>query len=76
MVSASADNDVTFDRVSSVVEVANIIRSYAFQIGAGQARIGICRDHVWARLVRDDCPTDLVFSNCRDNAWQSGIRPR
>ncbi len=66
---ASMNNgtDVTFDQVSSVPEIANIIRSYAFQIGSDQARIGICRDYVWARLIRDDCPTDLVFSNWRNN---------
>ncbi|MGA9568389.1 MAG: hypothetical protein WBS19_22905 [Candidatus Korobacteraceae bacterium] len=64
---APTRNDVNFDQVSSVPEIANIVRSYAFQVGAGEARLGVCRDYVWARLNRDGCPTDLVFSNRRDN---------
>jgi DNA-binding response OmpR family regulator len=53
--------NMPFDPSTNVVDV------YAFQIGSDQARIGICRDYVWARLIRDDCPTDLVFSNWRNN---------
>ena len=54
--------EVNFDRVSSVVEMANIVQSYAFQIGADEARFAICCGLLWVRLNRDCQPTDLLFS--------------
>ena len=59
---ADTNIDVAFDRVSSGAEMANIVQSYAWQTGAEEARLGVCRDYVWARLNREGCPTDLVFS--------------
>jgi DNA-binding response OmpR family regulator len=44
----------------------NLVDVYAFEIGADEARIGVCRDYVWMRLNRDGYPTDLLFSICRD----------
>lgn len=69
---ASSGNDVVFERVASVPQMANIVQSYAFQIGAEEARLGICRDYVWARLNRGDCPLDLVFSKQQDNFASRG----
>jgi Transcriptional regulatory protein, C terminal len=53
--------NMPFDPSTNVVDV------YAFQIAADEARVGVCRNYVWVRLNRDGCPTDLVFSNRRDN---------
>ena len=58
------NNEVTFTKVTSAAEMANIIQSYASQIGAEDARLGVCRDYVWTRLNRKDHPTDLLFSLC------------
>ncbi len=48
--------NMPFDPSTNVVDV------YAFQTSADEARLEVCRHHVWARLNRDGCPTDLVFS--------------
>jgi two-component system copper resistance phosphate regulon response regulator CusR len=61
--------NMPFDPSTNVVDV------YAFQIGANEARLGVCRDYVWARLNRDDCPTDLVFSNRWNNAGNRETDP-
>jgi hypothetical protein len=54
--------EVRFEHASSTNDMAGIIQSYAFQIGADEARLGLCRDYVWARLNRGNSPTDLLFS--------------
>jgi Type II secretion system (T2SS), protein E, N-terminal domain len=54
--------EVSFERVTSPTEMANIVQSYAFQIGADQARLALCRNHIWARLKREGRPTDLLFT--------------
>jgi hypothetical protein len=48
--------------VLSPAEMANIVRSYAFQIGANEARLALCRNQLWARLMRDGHPTDMLFA--------------
>jgi hypothetical protein len=58
---AAQNTEVAFERVASAAEMANIVQSYAFQIGADEARLAICRDYVWIRLNREDFPTDLLF---------------
>jgi len=63
--------EVTFDRISSTIDIANIVQSYAFQIGADEALFAMCNGLLWARLNRETQPTDLVFSisgNERSNA--------
>ncbi len=59
---AGRNLEVSFERESSPAEVANIVQSYAFQIGSDEARLGRCRNHIWARLTRDGHPTDLLFA--------------
>jgi len=54
--------EVVFERISSELEMAQVIRSYADQIGAEEVRLGICRDRLWARLFREGLPTDLLFT--------------
>jgi len=54
--------EVGFERISSAGEMASIVQSYACQIGADEARMGVCRDYAWVRLNRDHHPTDLLFA--------------
>jgi hypothetical protein len=58
--------EVSFDRVASVSEAANIVESYAFQVDADEARFAICNGLLWVRLSREAQPTDLLFSVCSD----------
>lgn len=61
------NTEVTFERVSSPAEMANIVQSYAFQIGADEARMALCHNHLWARLTREGHPTDLLFALAGEN---------
>jgi len=61
-VRAGQNHDVSFERISSPAEVAAIVQSYAFQIGAEDARLEICGHYLWARLNCEGVPTDLTFS--------------
>ena len=54
--------EVSFERVTSPMEMANIVQSYAFQIGADEARLALCQNHIWARLKREGRSTDLLFT--------------
>ena len=64
--------DVSFDRVRTPPEMANIIQSYAFEVGAEEALLAVCPDYVWSRLNRDGHPTDLVFgvSSKANSTWE------
>jgi len=53
--------EVSFESPLSTSEIANIIQSYADQIGADEARLALCEDYLWVRLNRDGHPTDLLF---------------
>ena len=59
---AGRNLEVSFERVTSPAEMASIVQSYAFQIGADEARLALCRNHIWARLQREERPTDLLFT--------------
>jgi hypothetical protein len=56
------NTEIAFERVASASEIASILQSYAFEIGSEEVRIGICRNYVWARLNRENTPTDLLFA--------------
>jgi hypothetical protein len=58
---AARNTEIVFERVTSAGEMASIVESYAFQVGAEEARLGLCREYVWVRLNRDKHPTDLLF---------------
>ena len=53
--------EALFERPSSVSEMAKIVRNYAIQIGADEARFGYCRDYVWSRLRGARREIDLLF---------------
>ena len=59
---AGRNLEVIFERATAPTEMANIVQSYAFQIGADEARLALCRNHIWARLKREGRPTDLLFT--------------
>jgi len=56
----TAENELVFDRSSSVAEIAKLVRNYVCQLGAEEARFGICRDHLWVRIVGRQT-MDLLF---------------
>jgi hypothetical protein len=55
------DNEIVFDRVSGTAEMAKLARNYVNQIGAHQARFGICRDYLWMRIWGTRNEMDLLF---------------
>lgn len=55
------ENEIVFDRVSGTVEMAKLARNYVNQIGAYQARFGICRDYLWMRIWGNRNEMDLLF---------------
>ena len=54
--------EVSFGPTASTAEIANIVQSYASQLGADEVRLACCHDHLWIRLNRRGYPTDLVFA--------------
>ncbi len=58
----SCDNqEVTFERTSSSLEMARIARNYLLQLGADQVRFGICRDYLWTRFSSRTKEFDVLF---------------
>lgn len=55
------DNEIVFDRVSGTAEMAKLARNYVNQIGAHEARFGICRDYLWMRIWGSRNEMDLLF---------------
>jgi len=55
------ENEIVFDRVSGTAEMAKLARNYVNQIGAYQARFGICRDYLWMRIWGVHNEMDLLF---------------
>ncbi len=55
------DSQIVFDRSSSPAEIGQVIRNYVIQSGAGEARIGVCREYLWARIHGAKAPIDLLF---------------
>ena len=53
--------EAIFDKPASIAEMARIVRNYAVQTGADEARFGYCRDYVWARLQGARRQIDLLF---------------
>jgi hypothetical protein len=53
--------EALFERPSTLSEMAKIVRNYAVQTGAEEARFGYCRDYVWSRLRGTRREIDLLF---------------
>ena len=76
---AGQHTEVVFERALPVVEIANIVESYALQTSADEARFGVCQDFLWTRLNRDNRPTDLLFAlrngtgDCVCANWPAGM---
>jgi hypothetical protein len=58
----SAENEeLAFERGGDAPEMARIVRNYVLQIHAEEARFGICRDYLWARIHSRRREMDLLF---------------
>jgi len=53
--------EVRFDRVTSPFEMARIVRSYAVEVAAEEARFSRFSDHIWSRVVGRRHEIDLLF---------------
>lgn len=60
LASATADNQLLFDRSNNTAEIARLVRNYVNQTGAAEARFGMCRDHLWVRIFGRQ-EMDLLF---------------
>jgi hypothetical protein len=56
----ATENEIVFDRPSGTVEIAGLVKNYVNQIGAERTRFGMCRDHLWVRVVGRQ-EIDLLF---------------
>lgn len=56
----TAENELVFDRDNSIPEIAKLVRNYVNQTGAEHARFGMCRDHLWVRILGRH-EMDLLF---------------
>lgn len=54
-------NELVFERKSSIAEMAAACRNYVAQSGAERVRFGICRDYIWARVFGTAQELDLLF---------------
>jgi hypothetical protein len=54
-------NELVFERKSSIAEMAAACRNYVAQSGAERVRFGICQDYLWARVFGVAQDLDLLF---------------
>lgn len=57
---ATTENELVFDRNNSISEIAKLVRNYVNQTGAEDTRFGMCRDHLWVRILGRH-EMDLLF---------------
>jgi hypothetical protein len=53
--------EVVFHRISGVPEMTRIVKSYAMEIDAVEARFGNCKSYLWIRLQAARQQMDLLF---------------
>lgn len=76
---AGRHSEVVFERALPLLEIANIVVSYAQETSADEARFGFCQDFLWTRLNRNNQPTDQLFalrdepSNSARTDWLGGM---
>ncbi len=61
MLAAEQPVEAVFERPSPIPDIAKIVRNYAIQTGADEARFGHCLDYLWARLQGSRREVDLLF---------------
>lgn len=70
--------DVAFERVENPAEIARIVCSYATQIEGEEARFGMCRDWLWARVKAERQELDLLFHSNHiqgsSELWDGGTK--
>jgi hypothetical protein len=57
---AATENELVFDRINSLAEIAKLARNYVSQAGAEEARFGMCGDYLWVRILGHQ-EMDLLF---------------
>ncbi len=62
---AAVENEIVFDGVNNVAEIAKLVRNYVNQTGAEQTRFGMCREHLWVRIIGRH-EMDLLFRTPTD----------
>ena len=55
------ENEIVFERSSSAAEIASVVRNYVLQSGANEARVGRCREYLWARVFGAKATLDILF---------------
>jgi hypothetical protein len=55
------ESEVLLERCNTAGEVATLLRNYAHQFAAEEARFGLCRDYLWARLRAQEREMNLLF---------------
>ena len=64
------EKEIIFERPSTSAEIARVVRNYVLQAGAEQARFGICRDYLWARVWGPRQELDLLFRLSKDQGGE------
>ena len=55
------NDEVVFDRVNAMVEIAHVVRNYVDQAAAEEVRFGMCREYLWSRIRGRKMELDLLF---------------
>jgi len=54
-------NELVFSNIKRPAELARILADYGLHFKANEAKIDICREHLWARLKNGTRAVDLLF---------------
>jgi hypothetical protein len=63
---STRENEIVFDRPIPAAEIARLGCNYVSQLGAKEARFGICGDYLWMRIWSREHETDLLFRVVQD----------
>jgi len=55
------DDELVFEQIVEIAEMARITTSYVVQLGAERVRMGKCRDYLWVRIWGRKREMDLLF---------------
>lgn len=55
------NDEIVFDRVNAMAEIARVLRNYVDQSAAEEVRFGMCREYLWSRIRGRQMELDLLF---------------
>lgn len=55
------NDEIVFDRVTPMAEMARVVRNYVDQAAAEEVRFGLCREYLWSRIRGRQIELDLLF---------------